>query len=246
MERSYADTHHIHRTAAELIEHTLTLEILRGERRAESRLPSVRALAEQFDTTVPTIQRVIDRLAALDLVEAKRGSGVTVRDPLACGGLSLYPMWLIALQDQPTRAGQYLADFLEIRRLILVHLLTRHREALLETLPQWAAELPMLTGDDATLDSRLEADLRVSRGVLGTANNHALNAINHSIERMVRVAPWVAESFYGDARGYREILGGVGAALFAGAPPETLITVIEQWDNVVLSTYIQHLERAIR
>ena len=86
----------IAKTVAESIERTLAIEILQGKRVPGAQLPPVRALAEEYGVTPPTIQRVVERLAIQGLVTARRGSGVTVNDPEGSGSLSLLPLWLEA------------------------------------------------------------------------------------------------------------------------------------------------------
>jgi DNA-binding GntR family transcriptional regulator len=107
---------------AEQIVRTLTVAILRGEYAVGSRLPTVRALALQFNVNPATIQRSRSRLEATGLVVARQGSGTEVRDPVLAGDLSLVPAWLEALCEQPARAAQVLGEFLEVRRLVVLRL----------------------------------------------------------------------------------------------------------------------------
>lgn len=58
----------------------LSSEIVRGERIAGKRLPSVREYALEAGVNVNTIQRVYRELESLDIVETKRGQGTFVTE----------------------------------------------------------------------------------------------------------------------------------------------------------------------
>ena len=129
----------IERTLPDQIEHRLACEILRGERPPGSRLPTVRALAEHYDVTVPTIQRALDRLGRTGLVTAKGGSGVTVNDPKRNMNLSLIPVWFEALAAEPEAAAKILRDFLALRRILTRHLFAVSPQILVASLPELAS-----------------------------------------------------------------------------------------------------------
>jgi len=115
-------------TVVDRITRELACAILRGEHTPRSKLPTVRALAREYDVTAPTIQRVVAQLEALGLVEARQGSRTVVNDPHESGGLALLPFWLRAYQHDPPRAAAMLADLLSLRRDVTVALFPRIRQ----------------------------------------------------------------------------------------------------------------------
>lgn len=208
----WAAAHQIHRNAAAQLEHAVALDILRGAHAPGSSLPSVRKLAAQWSTTVPTVQRVIAGLESLGLVHVRRGSGVRVLDPRE-GGLSLIPLWFDALRDDAARCGQVLADFLELRRAFVVHLVAHHHDRVLAK----AAELgePLLAIHAATtLGERAEADLAFTRGLLSATGNLAASALFATVEQLVRRVPWVAEALYAAPR-HPALMVDVGTLLLS-------------------------------
>jgi GntR family transcriptional repressor for pyruvate dehydrogenase complex len=86
-----------------------------------SRLPSERALAEQFGISRPTVREALRTLTALGVVEARQGSG-TQLSPSGANVLKTSFEFLMLL-DQPTVYELY-----EARELIEVHLAGRAAE----------------------------------------------------------------------------------------------------------------------
>jgi DNA-binding FadR family transcriptional regulator len=195
-------------TVVEQIERILSLSILRGELAVGSRLPGLRALAVTHGVTPPTVQRVIARLEAKQLVEARQGHGVTVLDPEAAG-LALLPLWFEVYRDQPDRACAVLTDFLELRRVVAVHLMGS----------RWLSpdpELMTLVADlyeADTVAERARLDLAFTRRVLEVRGNLAARALFDSARRLVTEVPLLAEALYGDAEDHRRVLTALGSAL---------------------------------
>jgi DNA-binding FadR family transcriptional regulator len=222
---------------AERIERRLACEIIRGERAPGSQLPPVRELARHHAVTPPTIQRVIDRLAAGGLVQARRGSGVTVCDPRRSGDLALLPLWFEALADQPARAAAILADVLELRRVVGAHLV-RSAAPRLARQAHRLAELTAAAAAAATVPARAEADLALTAAALDAAGQFAVAAVFHTTARLVREVPHVAEALYGDAAHYRRVLARIAIALATPrGDPAALIAVLEAWDRRAVARY---------
>jgi DNA-binding FadR family transcriptional regulator len=214
-------------TVAEQIERQLACEILRGDRGPDTRLPSVRALAAQFEVTVPTIQRVVARLEALGLVEARQGSGVRVLDPERHGGLSLMPLWFEALADQPERCARILGDFLEVRRVFATHLAARHRAGLMAVAPRLAVLAAHLAAA-SNLSEVVERDLAFTRTVLEASGNFAATRLFHTVERNVRETPYVAEALYGDTEAHRALMVGIATAMATELDADALAARLER------------------
>jgi len=230
--------------AAERIQHALSLEILRGERAPGSRLPSIRALAQRFEVTVPTVQRVVARMEALQLLEVRHGSGMTVRDPKRHGGLALLPLWFEAYAEQPDRAVEVLADFLELRRVFAAHLLAHRREALLRAAPALALDVAKLwTSPD--FDTLVDIDLSFTRRFLEASGSFAAVTLFQTVERLVRDVPYVAEALYGDPGDHRQMVGQVATLVTTESDPDRraarLLETLADWDARATARFRQLL-----
>lgn len=234
-------------TRAEQIERSLALRILRGDLPPGSTLPSVRSLAEQFDTTVPTIQRAVDRLGSTGLVSARRGSGIRVNDPRHYGDLSLLPLWFEALVAHPQRAAAMFADFLELRRMVAAHLVRTRYDRIVAALPQLltaAATLHRVS----TLEERARADAQLTRVVVEAADNFAINAVFRTVERLALEVPAAAEALYGDPESHNETIGAVADAIAntIGDPmaaADALDGALARWDRRTVQRFTHRLQR---
>lgn len=179
--------------APERIERVLTRRILRGDIAAGARLAPVRALAEEFGVNPNTVQRALARLEAKGLVSARWGSGVVVIDPAVAGDVSLVPDRLAALDDEPERAADVLADLLEVRRVLAARLIARHRDAVLAVL----AEPPSLAVEDDP-EAVWRVDMALARAVVGATGNTVAVALVNLVERSLTELPVLVQAMYGD------------------------------------------------
>src|SRR5688572_6755129 len=67
-------------TAVEAVFEAILAEIVRGTYGAGAHLPAERELARRLGASRPTLREALRRLVDWNLVEARRGSGVVVRD----------------------------------------------------------------------------------------------------------------------------------------------------------------------
>lgn len=220
------------------LERTLALQILRGEHAPGSRLPSIRALAKTFDTTVPTIQRVVARLEASGLLTPQPGSGLVVNPPEQAG-LALAPLWLDAYADQPERAAAILADFLELRRVIAAHLLQKNQHALLSEPRLMQAALA--AGQASSPSERMEADLAFTRLFLDLSGQAASRAIFNTVERILREIPAVAQAFYGEAAQHQQLIGQLVIALASADPAAGFQRAMAAWDDGAVARFREGL-----
>jgi DNA-binding FadR family transcriptional regulator len=225
-------------TKAAAIERRLAYEILRGERVAGSQLPPVRELARVFRVTPPTIQRVIERLETSGLVSARRGSGVTVREPRRSGDLALLPLWFEALADQPDRAAAMLADVLELRRVVAAHLFTTGARSLARAAASLAPLMAAATSAP-TVEARAVADLELTAAAIDATSQFAVAAVFHATARVIRDVPQIAWAVYGDPAYYRRMLLRLASG---DAPDAVLIT----WDRRSVDRYRGELARGVR
>jgi len=180
--------------AAERIARALLVEVLRGEHRPGTRLPTVRVLAQRFDVNPSTIQRVLARLEGTGLVAVGHGSGTLVLDPLEHADLSLLPEWLLARMDQPAQAKALLAGYLELRRQLAARQLSRldvgEWDTFAPLLAQWRAAAGQGVAAFAQVDVALFRDLAQRSGGIV----HALVA--NTARRIFALVPEVAQAMY--------------------------------------------------
>ena len=229
------------RSTAERIAHTLACRIVRGEVAPGDRLPSVRALAAEHGTTVPTIHRAVERLAARGLVRTEDRRGTVVCDP-AAGDLALLPVWFDAWSDDPDRSAALLADLLEVRRALAGHLVATHRGALLRALPAMAA--PMATLASATdLAVIAAADAALTEAVVSAVGSHALRAVLHTVSRLALEVPHVAEALYADRPGHLAVVAAVAEG-FARGEASALLAAMARWDAASVEAFRARLAAA--
>ena len=95
----------------EAVMRRLEMAMLDGSFPANARLPSERALAEQYEVSRNTVREAISRLAARSLVRSRPGAGVFVSDQLRTGIAS---PWGQLIADHPAVRE----DILEFRRVL--------------------------------------------------------------------------------------------------------------------------------
>lgn len=193
-----------------------------------SRLPTVRALALQFNVNPATIQRSLSRLEATGLVVARQGSGTEVRDPVLAGDLSLVPAWLEALCEQPVRAAQVLGEFLEVRRLVVLRLVVRHREVLIEHGPELLAEAARL-GEAAGvgLEDMARVDLEVAHLFLKRVDNTIGRLVLNTARQIYVQVPEVAQAMYADPQLNLLAMRAVFEAMTGDASNSELADLVE-------------------
>jgi len=224
------------------LERTVALRILRGEYPPGSRLPSIRTLARDFETTVPTIQRVVARLEAHNLLTPQPGSGMIVNPP-EHASLSIAPLWLEATADQPERAAAILGDFLEMRRVIATHLLRQNQASLLSTPSLMQAALA--AGQAQTPEDRMEADLQFTRHFLDLSGQVASRALFNTVEHLVREVPAVRDAFYSGAANHQQLIGQLVIAMASPDPAAGFERAMRAWDDGAVQRFREAL-KAVR
>ncbi|MBT8492173.1 MAG: GntR family transcriptional regulator, partial [Deltaproteobacteria bacterium] len=167
-----------------------------------TRLPAERELARQIGASRPTLREALRRMSEWGLVEARRGSGVVVRDRRSWA-LEVLPSFLLhgKFGEDGPAMGRVVADMLELRRTFLASLMSQvaprvDDEGVAEaraTLDQaWASRDDI--GTFAALDLRVFSVLFESAGMLPSL--------------------WLLNSI---GRVYRELAPTLGQAI---APPD--------------------------
>jgi DNA-binding FadR family transcriptional regulator len=147
-----------------------------------------------------------------------------VNDPHQIGDMSLVPDWLDALSDEPDRAALILDELLEVRRVLAVRLIVRHRAEVLGAVNRWMANAPVTAG--LSPEGVWEIDVQLARDVIGATGNTVALALLSSLERSLAGLPLLVAAMYADpARNLAAILAVVDAIRDGG---DVMANVIEQ------------------
>jgi hypothetical protein len=164
---------------------------------------------------------------------------VTVNDPARTADLSLLPLRLEALADQPERCATVLADFLELRRVVAGHLVRTASARIAAAAPTIVGHA--LAGERAaTLEEVVAADLAFSEAVVEAAGQTAVAAIFHTAGRMVREVRQVQVALYGDRAYHKRVLRSAAAAFArtpASAAASELEDVLTAWDRRTVNRF---------
>lgn len=196
------------------IERDLTRAILRGEHRPGSRLPTLRELAVQYGVNPSTMQRALARLEARGLITARQGSGLRVNDPHDVADLTLIVDWLAVSVDDPQRAATLIAELAEVRRILAVRLLVRHRDRIVAALPELLAQAAALT--TAAGDGSWRAHVAFEKAVVRATGNAMVVTLLNSMARALEEQPLLVEAMYGERAGRAEHLQTVLGTIHAG------------------------------
>jgi GntR family transcriptional regulator, transcriptional repressor for pyruvate dehydrogenase complex len=106
------------RSIADEITSRMLEQILGGEFEPGDRLPAERDLAARFETNRNTLREAIRNLETLNVVEARQGDGLRVRDVYEVGEVNLLPFYLRYAGNLET-ASAMVSDMLRLRRTLL-------------------------------------------------------------------------------------------------------------------------------
>lgn len=179
---------------AERIERDLTRAILRGDHRPGSRLPTLRELAAAYAVNPSTMQRALARIEARGLVTARQGSGLRVNDPADVADLTLVADWLAVTIDDPERATAIISELAEVRRILVVRLVVRHRERLLAILPDLVAQALALA--EPGRDDAWKANVELEKTIARAFGNGIVLALLNSMTRALEEQPLLVEAMY--------------------------------------------------
>jgi DNA-binding FadR family transcriptional regulator len=127
--------------------------ILSGRYSPGEKLPTQRALAEQFGVNMTTVREAVKKLEQLRLVEVRHGDAMRVRDWRRHGSLDLVAQMLFGAGVLDTAV---LANVMEARRLLLTEC---GRLAAVRATPAQVARLSELAGQLAAPNEELSAQL---------------------------------------------------------------------------------------
>jgi DNA-binding FadR family transcriptional regulator len=177
--------------ATEAVFEAILADIVRGHYPPGSRLPAERELARLRGASRPTLREALRRLAAWQLVDARRGSGIVVR-PQREWSVEVLPAYLRygGGAGQPA-ASRVLADALAVRRSMIfeiIHLVTARIPPGGTAAAREAAHRAWSVRHDGVAYSA--ADLEVTRGLVEAAEFlpalWLLNRLASVFEELVR------------------------------------------------------------
>ena len=227
------------------IDRDLTRAILRGSYCPGSRLPTLRDLAVQYGVNPSTMHRALARVEARGLITARQGSGLRVNDPHEVGDISLVPDWLAAMADNPVRAASILADILEIRRVLAVRLIARHRDELLVAFPELLAQAAL--AQNVAPERFWVTDIDFARQLLRITGNIMVLAVLNTVARSLDELPTLVEAMYGDpARSITSLLA-VLEAIRAGGEimADRIDALMAEVDATTVARFRNLLEAAL-
>lgn len=231
-------------SSSESVFETLLADIVRGTFVAGARLPAERDLAKRLGTSRPTLREALRRLAAWNLVDARRGSGVVVCDRRD---------WSIEVLPAYLRHGGWMAGTDTSLEHLVEDLLSLRRSLLLESVGLVAKRLPQ--GGTAAARDQLarawrlkddplafvEADLGIMRALVEAAG--FLPAV-WLLNRLASVYIDLARVFTGDAAPPADYLESHEAMLVAleRRQPRNATRVLRRY----LERHDQRLMRKLR
>ncbi len=201
------------RNAPARIDSDLTRAILRGKYPPGTRLPTLRELAGDYRVNPSTMQRALARIEARGLVTARQGSGLRVNDPHEIGDISLVPDWLAATLDEPAHAMAILEDLLEVRRVLAVRLIVRHRQEVLDEIGDFAMEAA--DAESLSADLVRVADFAFARRLLRATGNTVALAVLNSVARAMEELPELVTAMYEEPERNLASIAAVVAAVQA-------------------------------
>ncbi len=210
------------------IERELSKQILRGELAPGSHLPPVRVLAQQYGVNVSTAHRGVARLEKTGLVTVRHGSGMKVNDPHTHADLSLLPVWIEALADDPERVVAMVRDFLELRRALAACLLVRHRQRVLGALGRLSqAAEQLVEARERGIDALRSADMALARTLLKATGNSIAVAFLNTAAQLLAQTPSLAQAMYADPASNLASMHCILQALHSDRAEHDLLAVVE-------------------
>lgn len=157
----------------------LQQQILRGELKPGQRLPSERALSESLGVSRPTVREAAQALAAMNVLEAKRGSGTYVSS-LAVSEL-LEPLGFVLELTSMT-----IRSLFEVRSALEPLAASLAAERATEEQRARFSELLMRERRRLTRAQVLEIDVELHELIVDSADNELLGAVSRSLNILGR------------------------------------------------------------
>ncbi|RMF14107.1 MAG: GntR family transcriptional regulator [Candidatus Dadabacteria bacterium] len=179
----------------------LAWRIISGRLAPGDLLPSVRAIAQEFDINPSTAQIVLGQLSALGFVETRPGIGAVVRDIRLYGGMSTWRYLFRFAHEVPDLAADVLADLLELRLMLVFHTLERIAAAPDRANPgdaraAFARMRALAQQGRCELQAFAEAELEVARRCVFAVGQTAIIGTFNSLTDALWDTPLVIDAMY--------------------------------------------------
>src|SRR5688572_9655602 len=210
--------------AADQVAAGLRVELLSGRFRPGDLLPPERDLAVQMGVSRLTLRQGLARLLTQGLITVRQGDGTRATDFRQMGTLDLLIDLFRAVKGT-ARGSKLLADLLELRRNAAAEVVAmaceRRTAGQLKQIEKEVELLEKRLDDGATRAEIAEAEVAVSRAIIGATGNLAYALLLNAIHRFTRAFPDVREAVPADAEmlktSYRALLGLIEAKDAASA-----------------------------
>jgi DNA-binding FadR family transcriptional regulator len=190
-------------TTVERCADALRRSILDGRLPPGSRLPPERRLAESFGVNRVTVRSALTRLTAAGLVQARRGSGYTVRDFRTHGGPGLIP-GIIETASTHDELTAVVRDLLLVRRHLAGAVLERlvsegTTDAGLDAFDRAVDAFETVLRADPTDASALgDADMKIVASLVAATGSSVLALCLNPISAVVRDLPDLRRALYAE------------------------------------------------
>ncbi len=184
-------------TLPEVCAARLRREIVSGERRPGSKLPSERELASQLGVTKPTLRSALHQLLATKLLRVRQGSGYFVRDFVHDAGPGLLPE-LTSLASDQGHLPQVAAELLRVRRYLAMALIDRLVEVSPDLTP---VDLAVDAFDDlarsgASPQALASADAAIVHTLLSSSDSLVLQLCFNPVRQVLEASPRLCAALY--------------------------------------------------
>jgi len=230
------------RTLAETCADQLRDAILDDTLGPGARLPPEQKLADELQVSRLTLRSALIRLAGEGLVEARHGSGYTVRDFRESAGSALLPS-VVAVARAHGHAEEVVADLLRVRRHLAAALFERVRAR-----PPSAASIQVVgeaidafaerVAEGATVDVVAEADSDVLAAILAASGSIVLQLSLHPVREVLRASPRLCRAMYREPES--NVLGWQALLAWLADPSgshEPLVALLAARDEATLRTF---------
>ncbi|TLF94963.1 GntR family transcriptional regulator [Nocardia cyriacigeorgica] len=165
-------------------------------------LPSVRQLAAEFNTSTPSANNALGRLAALGFAEARRGLGYIVRDIHLYGGIDTWRYTVRFAHRIPDRAAKLFADIVDIDHMLLMQAVRTFAAAPrrydISQAIRALHRMELLVQDEhAELNDVMAAELHMLRCAFAALDQPGVLSLFNTVGDVLVTLPEAAAAFYG-------------------------------------------------